>query len=191
MLVHFAAGVHPFPRPWWNVDYAGGDQFADLLDPLPRNLTGIDWAYVGHFLEHLTPAEGVEFLGRVRERMSPGGRVVVIGPDVDKGQEWYEHGRIGEALRARIGAWNVPAGRPGRDRGDCHLWGCTGTAVVDQLTEAGWGEPAEFPIGELPARFPEVPIIDLSGWQFAATATATPAPQRAGRYTRAGSTARC
>jgi hypothetical protein len=168
MLIHFASGPHPFPAPWLNVDYLTGDQRVDLLEPFPENLADIRWAYVGHFLEHLTRAECVTFLRRVRTRMAPAGRIMVVGPDSVKGQEWFDAGRIGADLLYAIKAHGDPLGN---DRSHCHLWDCTDTAVVDLLTEAGWSDPAEFPLGELPARYPDIPVIALAEWQFAVTAS--------------------
>lgn len=174
MRVHFASGTHPFPAPWLNVDFHQPcDQVVDLLRPWPKNLSGIQRAYVGHFLEHLTPAEGVRFLFRLRTRMAPGGRLVVIGPDAVKGQRFFERGQIPAELLAAIRAHGEPNGN---DRASCHLWDCTGDAVVAQAAKAGW-TAEEFPIAQLPDRLPEVPVIDLSGWQFAVTAT--PAKPRA------------
>lgn len=171
MRVHFASGDHPFPAPWRNVDYHGGDQTADLLGELPPNLTGIEWAYVGHFLEHLTPQEGIDFLTRVHARTRPGGRLLVVGPDVAKGREWFACGRISADLLYRIGKQGDPTGPGGADRSHCHLWDCTGSAVVDQATAAGWGQVEEFPLGQLPTRYPDIPVISLEEWQFAVVAT--------------------
>lgn len=170
MLVHFASGEHPFPKPWWNIDiHYEPDQRVDLLEELPSNLVNIQWAYVGHFLEHVTPDESVALLKRIRERMVAGGRIVVIGPDAVKTQERYERGELSEALRD---ATLTHGDAIGNDRIGCHLWDCTGDAVVRQLDDAGWFDALEFPLGELPQRFPGVPVIDLGEWQFAATATA-------------------
>lgn len=171
MRVHFASGTHPFPAPWHNVDYHGGDQTADLLQDFPANLDNIEWAYVGHFLEHVTPDEAVIFLKRVASRMRPGGRLMVVGPDAAKGQAWYDAGRINADLLYAIKAHGDPTGPDGADRAHCHLWDCTGAAVVELATAAGWSAVEEFPLGQLPTRFPDVPVIALDEWQFAVVAT--------------------
>lgn len=168
MRVHFASGYHPFPPPWLNVDFHDcGDQQVNLLEEFPDNLSGITWAYVGHFLEHLTVAEGVVFLRRVRASMATDGALIVVGPDVGKGRAWFEQGRIGDDLLFAMGRHGDP---DGDDRADCHLWDCTGARVVEMLADAGWAHVEEFPLGELPQRFPEVPVIDLAEWQFAVVA---------------------
>lgn len=170
MKVHFASGEHPFPRPWWNVDYTEGDQQANLLQELPENLRGIKTAYVGHFLEHLTPDEGVKFLIRVRERMAPKGRLIVIGPDVEKGRALHARGQISDDLLYRIGAHGERTGPGGVDRSHCHLWDCTAEGVLSQVRQAGWPRAAEFPITDLPTLYPDIPVISLAEWQFAVTA---------------------
>jgi hypothetical protein len=173
MRVHFASGEHPFPDPWLNVDRGAHwpqlDQTVDLLGPLPGNLDGIEWAYIGHFLEHITPDEGTDLLKRIRERMAPGGRLMVVGPDAAKGEAWHAAGRIGDDLLYAIRAHGEP---DGTDRTGCHLWDCTGDAVLKQAELAGWSGVEEFPLGELPSRYPEVPVISLVEWQFAVTAHA-------------------
>lgn len=171
MLVHFASGPHPFPPPWHNIDYVAStaqvDQVVNLLAPLPENLAGIRIAYIGHFMEHITPEEGVDLLRRIRERMAPDGHVMIVGPDAVKGWEWYSAGRLDAGLMHAIRKHGEPQGDY---RGGCHMWDCTGEAVVAQLTEAGWADAEEFPLHEMPDRYPEIPMINAGEWQFAATA---------------------
>jgi hypothetical protein len=174
--VHFAAGTHPFKKPWRNVDFEGHqpgitDQ-ADLLDGIPEQLTGITDAYVGHFLEHLTKDEGVKFLWRVLQRMAPGGRLVVVGPDARKGEQWHGAGKLSAEMLAAIKAHgSIPEDQP-HARGAVHLWDCTGQAVVDLANAAGWVGVREFPIREMPRVTPGVPVISDAGWQFAVLAYA-------------------
>lgn len=171
MKVHFASGTHKFQKPWHNVDWSvAADQKVNLLDEFPGNLNHIEWAYVGHFLEHITPDEGVLFLRRVRERMQHRGRIVVVGPDINKGRAMHERGRLPDHLMAAIGAHGKCDENDPANRGGVHMWNCSGEAVVQQLIDAEWSEPHEFSISQLPQQFPEVPIIDLSAWQFAVTA---------------------
>jgi len=162
--VHFAAGEHPFPTPWHNVDYRPPcDQQVDLLKPLPKNLTGIEWAYVGHFLEHITPTEGVTLLRRIRARMAPEGRLLVVGPDIEKGRRMHAANQIPDDMLYAIGAHGDP---DGNNRTGCHLWDCSGEAVVAQAVKAGWAAE-EFPLGQMPALYPDIPVISLAEWQFA------------------------
>lgn len=170
MKVHYASGTHPFPG-WVNVDYEmGGEIQADLLSwPWPDEIRGVHDAYVGHFLEHLTRQEGVEFLRRALERSAPGARLTVVGPDVVKALRWYNNGAMTLRLLNAVRKHGDPRGN---DRGACHLWDCTGFEVVEMLKEAGWSRVVELPIYRMEELLPGVPIIDTSGWQFLAVAYA-------------------
>lgn len=175
MKIHFASGTHPFSDGWLNVDalrFDGVDEIVDLLSDFPPFLTDIDTSYVGHFLEHLTVAEGVEFLSRVKERTKPGGKLVVVGPDVDKARDWFNRGLIGADLLAAAGAHgSIPDDEPW-NRVGIHVWNCTGAAVVEQCLAAGWTSVEEVPLGKLPLLMPDVPMIDSSEWQFCVVASA-------------------
>ena len=97
MRIHWASGHHPFDPPWINVDffaYDGVGLIADLLREIPAEIQNIEISYVGHFLEHLTPEEGVDFLRRVRARTQPDGQLVIVGPDVGKSQNLYDQGLL-------------------------------------------------------------------------------------------------
>lgn len=175
MKVHFASGTHPFPG-WTNVDafeWPGChiDLVADLLGELPKQLVDIEIAYVGHFLEHLTPEEGVAFLEKVRERTSPGGQLVIVGPDAVKGQTWFDEGRLPKELLSAIKKHgSIPEDNP-NNRAGVHLWDCSGAAVVQQCQDAGWISALEIPLGKLANTLPDVPIIDATEWQFCVIAT--------------------
>lgn len=175
MKVHFASGTHPF-KGWTNVDafeWPGCqvDLVADLLGEFPSQLEDIETAYVGHFLEHLTPEEGVEFLSKVRERMIPAGQLVIVGPDAIKGQTWFDQGRIPKSLLTTIKAHgSIPDNDP-NNRAGVHLWDCSGDAVVQQCQDAGFESVTEIPLGSLSRTLPDVPIIDASEWQFCVVAT--------------------
>jgi hypothetical protein len=174
MKVHFASGTHPFGSDWVNVDalnFPGVDLIVDLLSPFPDDLVGIDTAYVGHFLEHLTIEEGTDFLCRVQERMSVGGQLVIVGPDVDKAQRWFDAGKIpADLLAATKAHGSIPDDEPW-NRAGVHLWDCTGAAVVSQCQEAGWTSAREIPLGRLETTLPGVPIIDATEWQFCVIAS--------------------
>lgn len=167
MRVHFASGVHPFPKPWVNVDFGpqhGADYTADLLDELPLQVHDVTHAYVGHFLEHITVSDGVDFLRRVNERMAPGGRLYIVGPDTERGDAYCRAGAITAEFRRQIGKHENTSG-PGMS----HLWDCTPGEVLRQCRAAGWRHIVERPIQDLPVH--DVPVISLAGWQFFVTAT--------------------
>jgi hypothetical protein len=159
MKVHFASGEHLFPPPWVNVDlYCPSDLAIDLNEEFPDSLHDIECAYVGHYLEHITPKQGKVFLRRVRERMAPGGTIHVVGPDVYKGEEMYHRGLISAYLREHIGRCIIE----GDKGGESHYWDCHAGAVVRMLEKTGWSDVEELPILWLT----ECPMINSSAWQF-------------------------
>lgn len=168
MKVHFASGTHRFPEPWLNIDghlYPGcePDRIVDLLNELPDDVQAIDQAYVGHFLEHITPSEGITFLTRVRDRMADDGALMVVGPDAIKGTERLLTGELPAPLYVAIRASLDLTG----NQGGAHLWDCHEQAVVDQLGTAGWRDVKPYPIETMPQMYPEWPCINTGGWQFA------------------------
>lgn len=170
MKVHYASGPHPF-EGWTNVDYSDqADLQIDLLgDGWGNHLVGVTDSYVGHFLEHLTREEGVEFLRRVRDRASTGGRLTVVGPDVIKAARWVSRGAMTQSFFRNVGKHGVP---DGNNRGNVHMWDCTGFEVVEMLKEAGWSRAVEAPISRMAQVVPGVPVIDASTWQFLVVAYA-------------------
>lgn len=166
MKVHFASGEHLFPKPWVNVDlYCPSDLAIDLNEDFPSALEGITHAYVGHYLEHITPTQGKMFLRRVRNHMAPGGVIHIVGPDVDKGEVFFRRGMISAHLREHIGRCIIE----NDSGGESHFWDCSGRAVVTMLRKSGWIDPVELPVAALPA---DVPMICDAGWQFYVRAVA-------------------
>lgn len=169
MKVHYASGTHPFPG-WTNVDYTvDADVQIDLISDEWPGLQGVTDSYVGHFLEHLTREEGIDFLLKVRARSVPGGRLTVVGPDVVKAQRWYNNGAMSRDLYL---ATRKHGTLTGSNRGDVHVWDCTGFEVVEMLKEAGWSRVVELPISRMDGLLPGVPVIDKAGWQFLVVAYA-------------------
>lgn len=170
MKVHYASGTHPFPG-WVNVDYEpGGEIQTDLLSwPWPEEISAVHDAYVGHFLEHLTRQEGVEFLVRARTRSIPGARMTVVGPDVVKAHQWVNRGAMTQRFLASVGKHGT---LEGNGRGAVHLWDCTGFEVVEMLKDAGWSRVVELPISQMSTLVPGVPVIEDASWQFLVVAYA-------------------
>lgn len=170
MKVHYASGTHPFPG-WVNVDYEeGADLVVDLLaDHWGHDIQAVTDSYVGHFLEHLTREEGIEFLRKVRGRAVPGGRLTVVGPDVVKAMRWVNAGTMTKQMYKQVGKHGEANGN---DRGAVHLWDCTGFEVVEMLKEAGWSRIVELPISKMERLVPGVPVIEAASWQFLVVAYA-------------------
>lgn len=169
MRVHFASGTHPFDG-WTNVDaldFPGVNIKMNLLEPFSDEIANIEIAYIGHFLEHLTHEECVSFLTNVREKMAPGGSLIIIGPDVEKSTVWFNSGRMPKELYDTTQKHGeIPVDEPWNRR-DVHVWDCTATAVVGLCKRAGWATATEIPIGEMKG----APMIDASNWQFCVIAS--------------------
>lgn len=169
MRVNFASGEHPFPAPWWNVDlndHIGVSEHVDLLDEFPPSITDVERAYVGHWLEHLTVSEAVEFLTRVRAAMRPGGQIVVVGPDVERAEAMNQAGQLPDGLLAAI----RPHGeRYGNDVSHIHAWPCTAEQVRRMMSVAGLTGVDDLDWSSLAAL--DIPVISDAPWQFVLTAT--------------------
>lgn len=170
MHVNFASGTHPFPKPWWNIDlndHPGVDEHVDLLTDL-GSVHDIKLAYVGHFLEHITPDEAVDFLTRVRDRMDPRGWIVVAGPDVPKAREMHVAGELTIDLLIQIGAHGT---RSGNDCSHVHEWECSVKEVQRMLEEAGFVGVGGVGWDQFPHL--GIPVISDAGWQLALIASAS------------------
>lgn len=174
MKVHFASGTHPFPKPWWNVDLndwpQGVDERVDLLSGDWGSIEAVTLAYVGHWLEHITNAEGYTFLYRLREVMVPGSTAVFVGPDVNRAQEQHERGLMSDDLLFACRPHGVPEGGDGHNRAGCHLSPTTATNVSRLLEDTGWSNvrsPTWMALAGM-----GIPVINASDWQYCLTANA-------------------
>src|SRR5688572_12610530 len=80
--MNFGSGQHPLYF-WTNVD-SDLEALAELrvsVPPIPREDNSLDEIYAGHFFEHLTPAEGKEFLREAFRVLKPGGKIGLVVPD--------------------------------------------------------------------------------------------------------------
>ncbi len=53
-------------------------------DPYPIESQSLEWAFSEHFIEHLSPDDGIAWLAEMRRLLVPGGIVRVIAPDLRK-----------------------------------------------------------------------------------------------------------
>lgn len=169
MKVHFASGTHPFPHPWVTVDANPAMTphiLADLRADLPPELQDIEQAYVGHFIEHLTPDEGVKFLAGVRSKMVGGGRIMVVGPDVQRCTQWLLQGAMGAQLYVQTRATVPLSDDPGE-----HVWDTYEAAVAALLEDAGWTHVTGFNVETMATEHPDWPCINNSGWQYGLVAS--------------------
>lgn len=150
---------------WHNIDHQGSphkrDETIDLTGDLPWPDHSISEVYAGHVLEHLTVDQCRALLAGLRRRMVPGGRIMVVGPDMDLVE------RLGPGSAHRIDEL-----RHGGCRwlGDQHQWECTTADVMALLRTAGWSEVTDVGIRNVD---PSWPVVDrVPQWQLAVSATA-------------------
>jgi predicted SAM-dependent methyltransferase len=60
----------------------------DSTEPYPLEDESLEWAYSEHFIEHLSPEDGIAWLAEVRRILRPGGLVRVSTPSLAR----YVHG---------------------------------------------------------------------------------------------------
>jgi len=79
-----------YAEGWHNVDHEAcphrRDETVDLTGPLPWPDHSITHVYAGHVLEHLTRDQCLKLLTDLRDRMVPGGQIMVVGPDIELAQ---------------------------------------------------------------------------------------------------------
>jgi len=150
---------------WHNVDHEAcphrRDETVDLTGPLPWPDHSITHVYAGHVLEHLTRDQCLKLLTDLRDRMVPGGQIMVVGPDIELAQ------RLG------AGPWHtMDELRHGGKRwpGDEHQWECTAALVEQLLWDAGWSWVMDVGIINVDPSWPVVDRVPL--WQLAVSATA-------------------
>lgn len=154
---------------WLNIDHAGmphrKDLTLDVRNPLPwdRDTGGIDYAYVGHLLEHLYIDEVIVLLERLRRAMAPDGDLMIVGPDC-----------LIAAGMAVSQTLEVPLEqiRHGADRweGDVHRWECTRQGIQRLLLLTGWKNVKVLGINDVNSMWP----VAFRGPQWQCAVSATP-----------------
>lgn len=167
MRLNLGCGDH-YVEGWHNVDLQSCphrvDDYVDLREPL--SFTGLTHVYAGHVLEHLTRLDVVQLLCRLAPCMASGGQLMLVGPDVVRGEEMCARGDISADLL------NVMRFGEKRWPGDDHLWECEPGRLTELLdwTE-NWTDIREVPIAQVGL---EWPVVSRVPWQCAVSATVSP-----------------
>lgn len=124
-----------YAEGWHNVDWAGSphrkDEAVDLTGELPWTAQKWDLVYAGHVLEHLTIDQCQDLLDRLLCCMMDHGKLMVVGPDIDRAQEMAIAGTLDVTMDSlKFGAHRWP--------GDEHQWECTPGVIEELLTSTGW-----------------------------------------------------
>lgn len=152
MKLNLGCGDRYADGGWHNVDHSGSphrkDETVDLAGPLPWPAGSVEYAYVGHLLEHLSLDDCHRLLANLRPCMAPDdGQVLIVGPDLDRARTLAAAGALDVTLESlQFGAHRWP--------GDEHQWECTAGIVVHLLTAAGWTGIHEVPMGDVEAVWP-------------------------------------
>lgn len=163
MRVNLGCGEHYVPG-WVNVDHRSPhrhDLTADLTQPLPDTLDNISDVYAGHVLEHMDLADVTRLLADLHRRMLPGGRIMIVGPDVVRARAMHAAGQLDDSDLRLI----VEGG--GRWPGDRHRWECQPSLLIAMLEAAGWQHADQVPL--LSVSDVDWPIVSWAPWQCAVT----------------------
>lgn len=170
MMINVGCGSFRAPAPWVNIDHTNlGDIRPDIMADareLPSEVNGVTTAYLGHFLEHIPEDEVVSVLKAIRERMVPGGRLLVVGPDVKKAAAMHDQGTLDTATF--LAAHKSPDSWVPEWPGDVHHWDCNEEKVLNFLNAAGFSTVAIVPINSRIVR--TFPVTALDAWQCAVIA---------------------
>lgn len=161
-------GCGPFraPEPWINTDVVSipgnvePDIVVDSWEPgrvLDHGIEpySVERLYLGHVLEHVRWDLVQQFLFECRALLIPGGRICVVGPDVNRNlQRWMAGLEPWDQVLAVLEDDVHQQQTPAEWDGARHQWNCYEDRVVRALTAAGFTDVEAVPVT------PE----GLSGW---------------------------
>ena len=155
---------------WLNTDlhgYGHGDElvYVDVRKPFPLPDASFDLVYSEHMLEHLTYAEGQHCLRECFRVLRPGGTIRTATPSLERLARLYDGGDVQERyVRWAVGTLDpeVDAPLPGvvlnnffRSWG--HRFVYDPQTLGHALTQAGFVDVEEKPLGELERHLAEAP----------------------------------
>jgi SAM-dependent methyltransferase len=156
--LNLGSGNH-YAEGWTNVDIHSTDEVQpDLVCDVRRlPFDSVDAIYAGHVLEHLPYEDVRPAIDHWISITRPGGKVLVVGPDVDAADIMLAEGEIDAEVHSLIehGA--------GRWADDVHLWRSSKGAMRALCADL---YPRFIPVRPL-AEAGMWPIVSGVAWQFA------------------------
>lgn len=175
-LLNLGCGPHSFPG-WVNVDVVESsvikpDVLAHRGQKLPFHDGHFTAAYLGHVLEHHPWDRVPDLLRDVARVVRPGGRIVVVGPDLVKALEQYgrspSQGRLQHVWEVAEDANHYQRESPEANWPEArHHWNCYLSRVVAVMRLAGLLDVQEVPFTQ--RSLAGWPVVDYSVTQCAAT----------------------
>lgn len=162
MKLNIGCGEH-YALDWVNVDAYRGAAGAHPQPDLVASATDLPFkdgiathVFCGHVLEHLRYDDELPVaLPEIRRVLTPDGRLMVIGPDIDLTRE-HEPVLIDGVVH---GGQRWP--------GDEHQWESTGALTLEAVRHAGFNA-APINLADIPDMWP---VVDrTAAWQFALVA---------------------
>lgn len=139
LYLNLGSGQRPFLPPWLNVDCQAKwqpDILADIRNvPLPDQCARLIMLH--HVLEHFDAADAKQVLTECKRLLEPGGRLVVIVPDIVALAREFLRGRI-DTDTYLVNTYGAYTGH----EADRHKWGYSRVTLGNLLLETFQVEPA-------------------------------------------------
>lgn len=148
----------------WQDQYRHDVLITDPHDSFPFPTEHFDLVYMGHVLEHVPYDDVPAFLQQARQVLKPGGRIMVVGPDVYKAIRMWKLGWVDWDLVTRCLESHHDLSTTDR-----HHWNCDSERVAGMLRRAGFTDIVQHDL--MQGHIPDWPIVGYDGWQCAVEAT--------------------
>lgn len=164
-------------KDWVNTDVIRleGEIEPDVVvspdEPLPFADASFDRIYMGHVLEHVPWTKVVPFLQLAAEKLVSGGKLLVVGPDVNRSlQMWHEGSESLEHLLTVLEDDLHTQETEVKWFGEHHYWNAYEARVLRALNAAGFKNAKALDIGN-ESLFAQWPVTSHARWQMAVIAT--------------------